>query len=96
MAFSVMLVVFEHLFERGREEQLPGSAGHEEDGDEFEAASAFTEPASPLSESSLFFLKLLRKNVFVVIIAADGDILGVLKIVSCLQIAGNLSVTINA
>ena len=63
MAFSVMLVVFEHLFERGREEQLPGSAGHEEDGDEFEAAGTFAELPSPLSESSLFFLKLLRRTL---------------------------------
>jgi len=69
-----MLVVFEHLFKRGREEQLPGSAGHEEDGDEFEAAGAFAELVSPLSEGSLFFLKLLLENVFVVIIAADIDL----------------------
>ena len=90
-----MLVVFEHLFERGREEQLPGGAGHEENGDEFEAASAFAELVSPLGESSLFFLKLLLENVFVVIIAADVGVLRVLKIVSVLHISSHLGVTLN-
>ena len=84
----MVLVVFEHLFKRGWEEQLPGSAGHEEEGDEFEAASTFTELVSPLSESGLFFLKLLLKNVSVVIIAID---LGVLNIV----VVDVLGVTIN-